>query len=151
MFKIHVEEKCSSRSISNNLRSTVANKVTESRHSIPCKNAQWRVWSDCAGAQADRSHRWSTCHIVGNAVRRLNYWPVKWWLVTIVFQGGVDKRRAMNRLSTHVYYIRYLSVATSYQRRHLLQTATVEQLNVFECAERKHPVNCRGLFKTVSA
>ena len=36
----------------------------------------------------------------------------------------------MNRLSTHMYYLKYLSVAASYQQRHLLQTATVEQLNV---------------------
>ena len=36
----------------------------------------------------------------------------------------------MSRLSTHVYYLKYLSVATRYQRRHLLQTATAEQLNV---------------------
>ena len=36
----------------------------------------------------------------------------------------------MNRINTHVYFLRYLSVTTSYQRRHLLQTATAEQLNV---------------------
>ena len=36
----------------------------------------------------------------------------------------------MNRIDTHVYFLRYLSVTTSYQRRRLLQTATAEQLNV---------------------
>ena len=36
----------------------------------------------------------------------------------------------MSKLSTHVYYLKYLSVATRYQRRHLLQTATAEQINV---------------------
>ena len=36
----------------------------------------------------------------------------------------------MNRIESHVYFLRYLSVATSYQRRHLLQTATAEQLNI---------------------
>lgn len=36
----------------------------------------------------------------------------------------------MNRIDTHLYFLRYLSVTTSYQRRHLLQTATAEQLNV---------------------
>ena len=36
----------------------------------------------------------------------------------------------MNRIVKHVYFLRYLSVTSSYQRRHLLQTATSEQLNV---------------------
>ena len=36
----------------------------------------------------------------------------------------------MNRIDMHVYFLRYLSVTNSYQRRHLLQTATTEQLNV---------------------
>ena len=36
----------------------------------------------------------------------------------------------MNRIESHVYFLRYLSVATSYQRRYLLQTATAEQLNI---------------------
>ena len=36
----------------------------------------------------------------------------------------------MNRIDTHVYFLRYLSATTSYHRRHLLQTATAEQLNV---------------------
>ena len=36
----------------------------------------------------------------------------------------------MNRIESHIYFLRYLSVATSYQRRHLLQTATAEQLSV---------------------
>ena len=36
----------------------------------------------------------------------------------------------MNRVETHICFLRYLSVTTSYQRRNLLQTATTEQLNV---------------------
>lgn len=36
----------------------------------------------------------------------------------------------MNRIESHIYFLRYLSVASSYQRRHLLQTATAEQLSV---------------------
>ena len=36
----------------------------------------------------------------------------------------------MNRIESHNYFLRYLSVATSYQRRHLLRTATAEQLSV---------------------
>ena len=36
----------------------------------------------------------------------------------------------MNRVETHIHFLRYLSVTTSYQRRNLLQTATTEQLNV---------------------
>ena len=36
----------------------------------------------------------------------------------------------MNRIDTHVYFLRYLSVTNSYQRRHLLQTAIAEQLHV---------------------
>ena len=50
----------------------------------------------------------------------------------IVVPGSSNVRLicAMSRLSSHVYYIKYLSVATRYQRRDLLQTATAEQLNV---------------------
>ena len=42
---------------------------------------------------------------------------------------NIIRSSTMNRLETHSYYLRYLSVATSYQRRHLLQTATADQLN----------------------
>lgn len=63
------------------------------------------------------------------------YMAVNLWLVSIMSVSCVDNRHitwvtAMNRISPHVYYLRYLSVATCYQRRHLLQTATSEQLNV---------------------
>ena len=36
----------------------------------------------------------------------------------------------MNRIVKHVYFLRCLGVTSSYQRRHLLRTATSEQLNV---------------------
>ena len=36
----------------------------------------------------------------------------------------------MNRVETHICFLRYLCVTTSYKRRNLLQTATTEQLNV---------------------
>ena len=51
-------------------------------------------------------------------------------LIVIPDRSNVLLLCAMSRLSTHVYYLKYLSVATRYQRRHLLQTATAEQLNV---------------------
>ena len=36
----------------------------------------------------------------------------------------------MDRLAAHSYYLQYLTVATSYQRRHLLQTVTADQLRM---------------------
>ena len=36
----------------------------------------------------------------------------------------------MDRLAANSYDLRYLTVATSYQRQHLLQTATADQLHM---------------------
>lgn len=49
----------------------------------------------------------------------------RYWKITVYTSELI-----MNRVVTHEYFLRYLSVATSYQRRHLLQAATTEQLNV---------------------